>query len=539
MFSKTVCWLLFLFVLVATQSAAQSNFIKQKNKPLYHYKTLVVYDTAFVKDTIRNSVRKKQARLKVMNPRGPESAHMNLSEPIFNQLNVKCGAKAFTGAANRHKSIGFSLPDFDLNISNSVLEHIDFGLSMGYGYWWAQCNVKNVKPSYTSTYDAGLWVEYQLNSYFVLHTGANFHWLSKNYSYKTKVDQQPFGVVIGESESTTNYQLMSFPLLAGIQLGKFRSCLGADFSFKIPPSVYYQNRFCDVLASLNYKVSKNLMLGFKFSHGLTTDVVISGNLYDYQTSQVTGSYSYFWKTNRLEFSLLYSLKKDESKTATIHHNRINEYENYLKLQKMRKLSLVGTFLLSLQSIVFAQADFGVTAGTGFWSARCATLSGKGETTPTYYFGAYYNHDFGEHLFVRADLSLHYLSQNYSYKTHIGDTLSIGFGDGESASTYRQLSIPLQVGYKIGRLKPFVGLEYSYRVSESWLNQKFNIASLLAGFNFQATPKLAIGIKYIYGVTTEYNFKGDITSWNTGKKIGSYSYPWKSSRYEVNISYSLK
>lgn len=227
-----------------------------------------------------------------------------------------------------------------------------------------------------------------------------------------------------------------------------------------------------------------------------------------------------------------------NKTATIPINGIILNENIKNLNSMKKLSFVGVVLFAFQSMVMAQTNYGITVGGGAWWAKCNEPITSVNYTPTLKAGVFFEHSLSNNVFLKTGLNYNYLTNNYSYKATV-DTLNwVGVGDEASATAYHQFSIPLQFGYAIGKIKPYLGIEYSYRISESWLNQSINSFGLLGGINYAISDKVTLGINYYHGLTKDYEYSGPILNPVTSERMGEYNNHWKSSRLEFSLFYTF-
>lgn len=230
------------------------------------------------------------------------------------------------------------------------------------------------------------------------------------------------------------------------------------------------------------------------------------------------------------------ISKDQ--TATIPINGIILNENIKNSGSMKKLSFFGVVLFAFQSMVMAQSDYGVSAGAGIWWATCNKPIVKSVYSPILNFGLYYEQPLWKNLFVKAELNYYYLFSNYSYKGYIDfiNNNEVTFGDAESGDDYHQFSIPLQIGYKIGKIEPSLGMGYSYRILIDRLRKRISIFELTAGLNYNITDKVSLGLNYYYGLTKDYKIN-DILNFPDEKIANDYF--WKSSRVGLSLHYSLK
>lgn len=193
-------------------------------------------------------------------------------------------------------------------------------------------------------------------------------------------------------------------------------------------------------------------------------------------------------------------------SATIPINGIILNRNIKNLESMKKVSFFGLALFAFQSMVLAQADYGISIGGGTWWSKCnnPVINGdrfaKTELSPNLSLGIYYKQYIQSGFTVETGLNYRLLLSNYSYKASYSSS-STYFPDGtfypvekyyllldgsngleevlmvdwekvyagrvvgEEASTinYHTLEVPLKVGYTFGKFNPNVGMRYSLKM----------------------------------------------------------------------------
>jgi hypothetical protein len=225
--------------------------------------------------------------------------------------------------------------------------------------------------------------------------------------------------------------------------------------------------------------------------------------------------------------------------ATIPINSIILTETNKNISGMKKLSFFGVVFLAFQSMVAAQTTVGLSAGLGSWWARCNKPIVSSEFSPALNMGLFVEYPLSKNLFIRTELNYSYLSSNSSYKAMVDTLNKLVVGEGESASGYHQFSLPLQVGYQLGNFRPLLGMEYSYRLSESWLHRKIKNFGVLVGLNYSVDENLSFGINYNRGLTKDYEYSGMILSPVSSKIVGDYDCYWKSGHLGLSVYYSLR
>jgi hypothetical protein len=226
-------------------------------------------------------------------------------------------------------------------------------------------------------------------------------------------------------------------------------------------------------------------------------------------------------------------------SATIPVNSILLAENLKNSVSMKKLSFIGVVLFAFQSMVLAQSDFGLSAGTGLWWTKCNVSSAGSEFSPLLNIGTYAKVPLHGNLFLRTGINYHYMFRNGSYKQKLDYSMPVTIGDGESASAYHLFSLPLQLGLELPRFEPYLGMEYTYRVSESWLNAKKSSLGVSAGLNYNISSLMSLGLNYQLGLKADTRLNGSLIDPLSSEVIGNYDYSWKTDRVQFSLYYSLK
>jgi hypothetical protein len=228
----------------------------------------------------------------------------------------------------------------------------------------------------------------------------------------------------------------------------------------------------------------------------------------------------------------------DNQAATIPINSIISGVNNQKLKGMKKLNFLGVVLLAFQSMVMAQTNYGISAGGGMWWAWDNNHIGSVVFSPAVNTGLFFELPLSKRIWLKTELNYVYLSSNYSYKAVIDTLNRFEVGDGESASAYHQFAVPLEIGYKIGGFKLAAGLEYAYRMSESWLNKNMNCLALSFSVNHHLANRLSISLYYKYGLTKDYEYSGQIKDPVSSAIIGEYDNYWKSNRIGLTLYYAF-
>ncbi|MBN2484853.1 MAG: outer membrane beta-barrel protein [Bacteroidales bacterium] len=235
-----------------------------------------------------------------------------------------------------------------------------------------------------------------------------------------------------------------------------------------------------------------------------------------------------------------------TKAATFPTNGIILNRNINNIESMKKLNFLGVVLFAFNSMVIAQAGYGISGGGGTWWAACNKPIVSPAYSPAFNLGAFFDLPLHKRLVARGELNYRFMKNNYSYKASVYDicwetpsTNLCGIvGDAESASDYHQVSLPVTFGYKLNRFVPYTGFEYNYRISEKWLDKKINSFGLKLGLSYAFTNKISLVLDYYKGFTKDYEHTGRLMDCSTLTVLETNRYNWKSSRVDLNVCYNF-
>ena len=130
----------------------------------------------------------------------------------------------------------------------------------------------------------------------------------------------------------------------------------------------------------------------------------------------------------------------------------------------------------------------------------------------------------------------------------GDGNSNGLGHFECAANCYIISLPIRVGYQIGKFTPNIGFEYGLRLNDNDADFKKNTMCVTAGLEYRLSQKLALTLNYASNlvsdmsntarkvlVTCEETKDGSV---QTLTPLDSKKVTWHSQRIDVGISYKL-
>lgn len=232
------------------------------------------------------------------------------------------------------------------------------------------------------------------------------------------------------------------------------------------------------------------------------------------------------------------LRISRDQTATIPLNGIILTDNNKKIESMKKLSFLGVVLFAFQSMVIAQTNYGISAGVGTWWATSNHPNASVGFSPTFNAGFFIKQPLGKAVFLQLDANYTFLNNNSSYKVAVENPVWGTIGDGESASDYHQITVPLEVGYKIGKFSPLLGIEYSYRFSEPWLKRQIHSFGFIGGVNYSINDKFSIGLNYYQALTKDISIEEEVLDPISLQAIGAYNYYWRSSSIGLTLYYAL-
>lgn len=253
---------------------------------------------------------------------------------------------------------------------------------------------------------------------------------------------------------------------------------------------------------------------------------------------------------------------------------------------MKKIGFLGIMLIAAQNITVAQTSFDVNIGSGVWTAICTPavvddnmVWNPGASASTH-LGFGMKTVLSSHLTIGIGVRGHYMGENSSYRTqmegkYVKGSYSLQLGsytwhlddddcddrqemfinwneqDGEGerivgkkeASTdYAMISVPVKIGYQIGKFNPNFGVEYNYRKGISKNVGELHSVGLTTGLRFDLNDKFAFSTDFYGGLTKDMSHKGTVyygtRDDENPEKIEIRDFSWRSYRVELSVHYKF-
>ncbi|MBR5644818.1 MAG: hypothetical protein IKW77_11610 [Salinivirgaceae bacterium] len=253
---------------------------------------------------------------------------------------------------------------------------------------------------------------------------------------------------------------------------------------------------------------------------------------------------------------------------------------------MKKIGFLGIMLMAAQNITVAQTSFDVNIGSGVWTALCTPVAvddnmvwNPGASVSTH-LGFGMKTVLSSHLTIGIGVRGHYMAENNSYRTQMEGkyskgsyTLKLGsytwysqdddcddrqemfinwdeqdgegeriVGKKEASTDYAMISVPVKIGYQIGKFNPNFGVEYNYRVGITKNVGELHSVGLTTGLRFDLNDKFAFSTDFYGGVTKDMSHKGTLyygtREDDNPEKIEIRDFNWRSYRVELSVHYKF-
>lgn len=252
---------------------------------------------------------------------------------------------------------------------------------------------------------------------------------------------------------------------------------------------------------------------------------------------------------------------------------------------MKKIGFLGIMLIAAQNITVAQTSFDVNLGGGVWTAVCTPIEVEDNmvwnpgASATTHFGFGMKSVLSSHLTIGIGVRGHYMAENNSYRTQMEGKYSKGsyslqlgsytwysqdddrdhqemfinwneqdgegervVGKKEASTDYAMISVPVKIGYQIGKFNPNFGVEYNYRVGITKNVGELHSVGITTGLRFDLNDKFAFSTDFYSGVTKDMSHKGTVYHGtredNNPEKIEIRDFNWRSYRIEMSVHYKF-
>ena len=253
---------------------------------------------------------------------------------------------------------------------------------------------------------------------------------------------------------------------------------------------------------------------------------------------------------------------------------------------MKKIGFLGIMLIAAQNITVAQSSFDVNIGSGVWTAICTPavvddnmVWNPGASASTH-LGFGMKTVLSSHLTIGIGVRGHYMAENNSYRTQMEGkyvkgsyNLQLGsytwhmqdddcddrqemfinwdeqdgegeriVGKKEASTDYAMVSVPVKIGYQIGKFNPNFGVEYNYRKGISKNVGELHSVGLTTGLRFDLNDKFAFSTDFYGGLTKDMSHKGTVyygtRDDENPEKIEIRDFSWRSYRVELSVHYKF-
>ena len=253
---------------------------------------------------------------------------------------------------------------------------------------------------------------------------------------------------------------------------------------------------------------------------------------------------------------------------------------------MKKIGFLGIMLVAAQNITVAQTSFDVNIGSGVWTAICTPavvndnmVWNPGASASTH-LGFGVKTVLSSHLTIGIGVRGHYMAENNSYRTQMEGkyvkgsyNLQLGsytwhmqdddcddrqemfinwdeqdgegeriIGKKEASTDYAMVSVPVKIGYQIGKFNPNFGVEYNYRKGISKNVGELHSVGLTTGLRFDLNDKFAFSTDFYGGLTKDMSHKGTVyygtRDDENPEKIEIRDFSWRSYRVELSVHYKF-
>ena len=252
---------------------------------------------------------------------------------------------------------------------------------------------------------------------------------------------------------------------------------------------------------------------------------------------------------------------------------------------MKKIGFLSIMLIAAQNITVAQTSFDVNIGSGVWTAICTPVAVEDNlvwnpgASVTNHLGFGMKSVLSSNLTIGIGVRGHYMAENNSYRTQMEGKYSKGsyslqlgsytwysqdddrdhqemfinwnehdgvgekiVGQKEASTDYAMISVPVKIGYQIGKFNPNFGVEYNYRVGISKNVGELHSVGITTGLRFDLNDKFAFSTDFYSGVTKDMTHKGTVyygcREDENPEKAEIRDFSWRSYRVELSVHYKF-
>lgn len=257
---------------------------------------------------------------------------------------------------------------------------------------------------------------------------------------------------------------------------------------------------------------------------------------------------------------------------------------------MKKIGFLSIMLIAAQNITVAQTSFDMNIGSGVWTEICTptvvenNLVWNPGASATTHLGFGMKTVLSSRLTIGIGVRGHYMAENNSYRTQVEGkyvkgsySLQLGsytwrsedddcdheemfinwdeernengdkvfekiVGKKEASTDYAMISVPVKIGYQIGKFNPNFGVEYNYRVGITKNVGDLHSLGFTTGLRFDLNNKLAFSTDFYGGVTKDMSHKGTVyygtRDDDDNEAVEIRDFNWRSYRVELSVHYKF-
>ncbi|MCC6727094.1 MAG: PorT family protein [Saprospiraceae bacterium] len=206
---------------------------------------------------------------------------------------------------------------------------------------------------------------------------------------------------------------------------------------------------------------------------------------------------------------------------------------------MKRISFLAFAILCFAITVNAQIRYGFRAGLSSSQLNSETIQQNGVSVAIkdanygYHFGVFGRVKLGEHMYLQPEAAFNSSSVDFQV-TDIGD----GFMDEVLTEKYRNLDLPLMVGYKLGPLRLEAGpTGHVYVASKSELEEIGSYDRRFNDFNLGFQSGLGLDI---WKITLDLRYEGNFQKFGEHMTIGGeqINFSQRPARWLMTVGFSF-